>query len=235
MTTTIDCERETIDFDSIHEYLRDNQLPSRDAAVSMSSNAFNQRQVTQTTAAVEEPRDEAPVHHVAQQSQQSPTAGKADELETLWPGVHHDFPQHTVQRSASFYISVGFAAGAVASIVGIIGFFSIQHLTTTAKANTDTSKVMVAGAPQTVAPGGTATASGDVLVPSSGTYQVQAGDTLAGIAVKNYKRVSPRLLDEICKANNMRNANVLSLGQKILLPEYHASNQIAATTNSSVQ
>jgi LysM repeat protein len=234
MTTTIDCERETIDFDSIHEYLRDNQLPSRDAAVSMSSNAFNQRQVTQTTPAVEEPRDEVPVHHqVVQQQPQS--AGKADELETLWPGVHHDFPQHNVQRSASFYISVGFAAGAVASIVGIIGFFSVQHFATTAKANTDSTKVMVAGVPQTVAPGGTATASGDVLVPSSPTYQVQPGDTLAGIAVRNYKRVSPRLLDEICKANNMRNANVLSLGQKILLPEYRASNQIAATTNSSVQ
>lgn len=227
MTTTIDCERETIDFDSIHEYLRDTQLPSRDAAVSMSSSAFNQRQVTE---GAEEPREEVPA--VVQRQQQP---AKADQLEALWPGVHHDFPQHTVQRSASFYISVGFAAGAVASIVGICGFFSIQHLTATAKANTDTSKVMVAGVPQAVAPGGTATASGDVLVPSSPTYQVQAGDTLAGIAVRNYKRVSPRLLDEICRANNMRNANVLSLGQKITLPEYRASNQIAATTNSSVQ
>jgi hypothetical protein len=33
--------------------------------------------------------------------------------------------------------------------------------------------------------------------------------------------VSPRLLDEICKSNNLRNANVLSLGQKLNLPEYH--------------
>jgi nucleoid-associated protein YgaU len=51
--------------------------------------------------------------------------------------------------------------------------------------------------------------------------QVQAGDTLAAIAMRNYKRVSPRLLDEICKANNMRNANVLSLGQKLTLPSYN--------------
>ena len=213
MTTTIDCERETIDFDSIHEYLRDTNLPTRDAAVSMSSSVFNQRQMNEEAKF----ESEAPP--------------KTDELEALWPGVHHDFPQQSVHRSASFYISVGFAAGAVMSIVGILGFFSISHLVT-AKANTDTSKVMVAGVPQTVAPGGTATASGDVLTPSTPTYQVQPGDTLAGIAVRNYKRVSPRLLDEICRANNMRNANVLSLGQKIVLPEYRASNQIAATTTS---
>jgi nucleoid-associated protein YgaU len=62
---------------------------------------------------------------------------------------------------------------------------------------------------------------GEVVAPGSGSYQVQTGDTLAGIALKNYKRVSPRLLDEICKANNLRNANVLSLGQKLALPEYH--------------
>ena len=212
MTTTIDCERETIDFDSIHEYLRETHLPTRDAAVSMSSSLFNQRQMN------EEAKFES-------------EAPKSDELEALWPGVHHDFPQQSVQRSASFYISVGFAAGAVISIAGIFGFFSISHLVT-AKANTDSSKVMVAGLPTSVAPGGTATASGDVLTPSTPTYQVQPGDTLAGIAVRNYKRVSPRLLDEICRANNMRNANVLNLGQKIVLPEYRASNQIAATSTT---
>lgn len=211
MTTTIDCERETIDFDSIHEYLRDTHLPTRDAAVSMSSSVFNQRQMNEEAHF----ETEAP---------------KADELEALWPGVHHDFPQQTVHRSASFYISVGFAAGAVISIAGIFGFFSLSHLVT-AK-GPDNSKVMVAGVPQGVAPGATVSASGDVLTPSTPTYQVQPGDTLAGIATRNYKRVSPRLLDEICRANNMRNANVLSLGQKIVLPEYHASNQIAATSTS---
>jgi LysM domain len=216
MTTTIDCERETIDFDSIHEYLKETHLPTRDAAVSMSSNLFNQRQMNEETVF----ESEAP---------------KTDELEALWPGVHHDFPQQTTHKSASFYISVGFAAGAVISIVGIFGFFSVSHLVT-AKANTDGNKVLVAGVPTAgIAQGGTATASGDVLVPSTPSYQVQPGDTLAGIAVRNYKRVSPRLLDEICRANNMRNANVLSLGQKIVLPEYRASNQIAATTTSPVQ
>jgi hypothetical protein len=221
MTTTIDCERETIDFDSIHEYLRESNsnLPTRDAAVSMSSNLFNQRQMNvEETSSEHEPP-------------------KTDELEALWPGVHHDFPQQSTNtRSASFYLSVGFAAGALLSIVGIFGYFSVSHLVTAkaAPAATAANQVLVAGVP-TGSQGGTATASGDVLVPTTGSYQVQPGDTLAGIAVRNYKKVSPRLLDEICKANNMRNANVLSLGQKIVLPEYRASNQIAATSTSSVQ
>jgi nucleoid-associated protein YgaU len=68
------------------------------------------------------------------------------------------------------------------------------------------------------------------------------GDTLAGIALKNYKKVSPRLLDQICRANNMRNANVLSLGQKLTLPEYKAqttqatqATQVADTGAGRVQ
>ena len=212
MTTTIDCERETIDFDSIHEYLRENHLPTRDAAVGMSSSVFNQR-------------------HMNEEETSDNEAPKTDELEALWPGVHHDFPQQGVPKSASFYLSIGFAAGAVLSIVGIFGFFSISHMVTAKAPTPAANQLMVAGVPAGVQ-GGTATASGDVLTPSTPTYQVQPGDTLAGIAVHNYKRVSPRLLDEICKANNMRNANVLSLGQKIVLPEYRPSNQIAATTTT---
>lgn len=218
MTTTIDCERETIDFDSIHEYLRETHLPTRDAAVSMSSSLFNQRQMNnlEETSSEHEPP-------------------KTDELEALWPGVHHDFPQQsTNNKSASFYLSVGFAAGALLSIVGIFGYFSVSHLVTAKATPATANQVMVAGVPAG-SQGGTATASGDVLVPTTPSYQVQPGDTLAGIAVRNYKRVSPRLLDEICKANNMRNANVLSLGQKIVLPEYRASNQIAAVSTPPVQ
>jgi LysM repeat protein len=70
-------------------------------------------------------------------------------------------------------------------------------------------------------PGQAASVSEEAITPAEPTYEVQSGDTLAAIALRNYKRVSPRLLDEICLANNMKNANVLSLGQKIVLPVYH--------------
>jgi LysM repeat protein len=151
-------------------------------------------------------------------------AHKADELETLWPGLHHDLSAPT-RKSSSFYLTVGFMAGAVISMLGVFGYFGATQLV--AHNNTGEKQVVVAALPggskQTFAPAPAVhtEGSGEAVIPASNTYQVQTGDTLAGIAQKNYKRVSPRLLDEICKANNLRNANVLSLGQKLALPEYH--------------
>jgi LysM repeat protein len=240
MTTTIDCERHTLEFDAVPEYLRDTQvptrdqiqpakvqpareqLPTRDAAVSMSSNLLNQRIMEEDTNRILNFEPDAP---------------KSEELEVLWPGVHHEHNfTPPPKRSASFYISVGFAAGALISLAGVFGFFSVSKLVT-ASTHAD-NKILIAGtAPVTnpIASPSPQAATGDTLVPSAPQYQVQAGDTLAGIAYKNYKRVSPRLLDEIVKANNMRSANVLNLGQKLTLPEYHPSNQIAATTTGTLQ
>jgi LysM repeat protein len=235
MTTTIDCERETIDFDSIHEYLRDAHLPSREAAVSMSSNVFHQRQSSQEAA-----HSQAAAH--SQPAAQAHHDPKSDELETLYPGVHHDFRErhdfshHQPQRASSFYLSIGFAAGALVAMAGVFVFNSVSHMVT-AKSNSPEKTQIAANSGPALTPLPGAPAGGDVLVPATQQYQVQPGDTLAGIALHNYKKVSPRLLDEICRANNMRNANVLSLGQKLVLPEYHpnAAGQIAATPTTSVQ
>jgi LysM repeat protein len=82
------------------------------------------------------------------------------------------------------------------------------------------SGIGTAGGTNNAQPGVVTTATADVIMPTTPTYEVKTGDTLAGIALIAYKRASPRLLDEICRANNMRNANVLSLGQKLVLPEY---------------
>ena len=61
------------------------------------------------------------------------------------------------------------------------------------------------------------------------------GDTLAAIALREYKRVSPRLLDEICRNNGLKNANFLNLGQKINLPNYQAQpTQMAVTPQGQV-
>lgn len=229
MTTTIDCERHTMDFGAVPEYLREAQLPTRDAAVSMSSSMLNQRLIEEDSSRSNNINFE-------------PDTPKSEELEVLWPGVHHEHHDFVPppKRSASFYLSVGFAAGAIISLAGVFGFFSVSKIVTAAKNPAD-NKILVAGVPApaagAAAPAVAAqtTPTGDTLVPAAPQYQVQAGDTLAGIAYKNYKRVSPRLLDEIVRANGMRSANVLSLGQKLTLPEYHPSNQIAATTTGTLQ
>jgi LysM repeat protein len=206
MSTVLDAEREALELESIPEYLSDSPLPSREAAVSMASKVFTERETRS---------EEAPV---------SPVAHKADELETLWPGLHHDLSA-PARKSSSFYLTIGFMAGAFISMLGVFGYFSATQLV--AHNGTGEHRVVVASVPgskaQAAAPAAAVRtdAGGEAVVPASNQYQVQTGDTLAGIAQKNYKRVSPRLLDEICKVNNLRNANVLSLGQKLTLPEYH--------------
>ena len=216
MSTVLDAEREALELDSIPEYLNDSNSPqpSRETAVAMAPRVTAEREV----------RPEAPVPEAV-----SPVAHKADELETLWPGVHHELhgAQAGTGKSPSFYMSVGFMAGAVISALGVIGYFSVSQLVAhnpiadkqvaVASAVAAPSSHLAPAAPSLRTEGGA-----DVLTPSSPQYQVQTGDTLAGIAMKNYKRVSPRLLDEIVKSNNLRNANVLSLGQTLNLPEYHS-------------
>jgi nucleoid-associated protein YgaU len=74
-----------------------------------------------------------------------------------------------------------------------------------------------------------------VVVPLFASYTVKNGDTLASIALQAYKRATPRLLDEICKANGMRNANVLQLGQSLNLPAYHPQARQIASGAASIQ
>ena len=111
-------------------------------------------------------------------------------------------------------------------MLGVFGYFSATQLV--AHNSTGEHREVVASIPgsrqQASAPPASVRtdAGGESVVPASNQYQVQTGDTLAGIAPEKTTGASvARLLDEICKANNLRNANVLSLGQKLNLPEYH--------------
>ena len=49
-------------------------------------------------------------------------------------------------------------------------------------------------------------------------YEVQEGDTMEKIAKNFYGTYSPEKVDAIVKANNMKDANKLSIGQKLLIP-----------------
>lgn len=84
MTTVINCERDSLDFDPVPDFLKDS-LPTREAAVSMSSQALNEREVSRNNRETLLPGPEAP---------------KSDELEALWPGVHHDF-EHAPRKPAA--------------------------------------------------------------------------------------------------------------------------------------
>ena len=204
MATVMNSEREPADLEALPEYVRENKLRSRDSLEFVSTKPQSMVESVPTTS-------------------NEPEGPQTDVLEALWPGVHQDFAAPT-KRPPSFYLTIGFMAGAVISLIGVWIYSLVPNLVAGfTKPNPNT---VVA---QTVTRGGTAKpnqGSEEAVTPTQPTYEVQNGDTLAAIALKNYKRVSPRLLDEICLANNMKNANVLSLGQKLVLPVYHPQMQI---------
>ena len=145
---------------------------------------------------------------------------KPDVLETLWPGLHHQDFSRGVKKTPSFYLMLGFMGGALIALLITWGYSSVSSLFAHfGKLPTGLSQAKLSSNEQELASAGSP--SGEVLIPLVSSYEVQDGDTLAGIALHNYKHISPRLLDSICRANNITDANVLNLGQKLTLPEYH--------------
>jgi nucleoid-associated protein YgaU len=200
MVTATESKPEQLDLEVISEYVR--ELKPRLNELSASANNFTETEILGDKKQFSFPTfpDESP---------------PADVLETLWPGLHHQDFSHTIKKRApGFYLVIGFLAGAV--IVGLFtwcftllsSFFTHNNAAGMAQGKTENSESI------------TSSTDKAVLVPLVATYEVQEGDTLAGIALRNYKHISPRLLDAICRANNLTDANVLNLGQKITLPEY---------------
>lgn len=225
MTIAIESERdnrENFDLESLPEYIRENKVKTREFSLNMSSIKGSD---TDASGEVQPTSPQAGTH--------------SDVLETLWPGVHQEFT-NPPRRGPSFYLTVGFMAGAVISMAGVWTFSAVSHMVASSGTSGGEKQILVAQggvtAPAPVpATHPTVPGAAQVIVPIANTYEVQPGDTLAGIALRNYKHASPRLLDEICKVNGMRNANVLSLGQKLLLPEYRPNASLATSPASSIQ
>jgi len=233
MTTVASRDRDTIEIEPLPEYVREESAYKKEVSNAMPSLNPSSSNNTSSGSYERWERSSSPVVETEEQH--------SDVLEALWPGVHHDFERaaSTTKRGPSFYLTIGFMGGAIVSMLGIWGFSSVSSVVANAGQRTD--KQIVQGQPSKDQAGAQQTAQasaagGDLIVPLATTYEVQSGDTLAVIALRNYKHASPRLLDEICRANGMRNANVLSLGQKITLPEYHrATSQVASTTSNPIQ
>lgn len=56
------------------------------------------------------------------------------------------------------------------------------------------------------------------VAPTSETYTVKDGDTLAGIIIRFYGKYDTTKIEKIRVANGMKNANNLSIGQKLIIP-----------------
>jgi len=209
MVTATESKQEQLDLDTISEYIREAKPRAHD----MPGSANRELSPVANTEKKSAP---LPIFSLKDDIDQSP---QTDVLETLWPGLHHhhDFTHTIKKKTPVFYLIAGFLAGAVVVCLFawcfslLSSFFTHNNslpsgLSQNKSESTEASSVSGTG--------------NKVLVPMVPTYEVQEGDTLAGIALRNYKHISPRLLDSICRANNLTDANVLNLGQKITLPEY---------------
>jgi LysM repeat protein len=254
MTSVLNYEQDKLELESLPEYVRESEASSRDAFVSISTKSLAEREAQRTLAGTgvnaalyagtnagnnsdrayqkDSQRDTGGFNRVTAEVE----APKADELEALWPGVHQDF-LHSPKRTPSFYLMLGFMGGAVVSMFAVWCFSGVSSLVHPSgkvqTANAGQLTAQQAATPVATVPQGSDPSA--ILVPAHPTVTINTGDTLAAIALREYKRVSPRLLDEICRNNGLKNANFLNLGQKINLPNYQAqSTQMAVTPQGQV-
>jgi len=246
MTSVLNYEQDKIELEGLPEYVRESESTSRDAFVNISTRSLAEREAQRMSGVGvlstgsherqyqrDSQRDTGGFNRVTAEVE----APRTDELEALWPGVHHDF-LHSPKRKPSFYLMLGFMGGAFVSMFVIWGFAGVSQLMhgngQPQTANTAPTQAAQQAAPPVAAvpQGGD---QGAMLVPAHSTITIATGDTLAAVALREYKRVSPRLLDEICKNNGLKNANFLNLGQKINLPNYTPqSTQMAVTPQGQV-
>lgn len=236
----INYDQTKVEVDGLPEYVRDSEIGSRDAFVSISTRSLAEREAYRTASSERQSQRDTGTFNRVSVEVDTP---RTDELEALWPGVHQDF-LHSPKRTPSFYLTLGFLAGAFISMIGVWGYSAVSGMMASGSnagpaagnkvvaaaagnAAVNTAQASAASVPQ----GGDPNA---LLVPAHPTVEIATGDTLAGIALREYKRVSPRLLDEICRANGLKNANFLSLGQKITLPNYQPAAQVAASAGAQV-
>ncbi len=224
MATVIESKEKQLDVDSISEYEREEDA-AKPQAKSHTKDLFKPAsEVISVARAIKSVVLPVQAGGVGQSqgaagSIDNVNSSIPDVLETLWPGIHQDFSHSvTVKRAPSYYLTLGFMGGAIIALIVAWSFTSISSLfanygkaSSTLNQNKITSTTVASDAASNTG----------VRLPLASTYEVQDGDTLAGIALQNYKHISPRLLDEICKANNLTDANVLNTGQKLVLPEYH--------------
>lgn len=163
---------------------------------------------------------------------------KSDELEVLWPGVHHELIPNA-KRTPSFYMMLGFIGGAVVSLA-VVGVYSLASAKIADGSGANAKSIVIAkGAVSNAAPKETMNSNtvdpSSVIVPVSSTYEVKTGDTLASIALTNYKKVTPRLIDAIVEHNKLKSAHMLGLGQKLNLPPYQTqTSKLASGTQDRV-
>jgi hypothetical protein len=133
------------------------------------------------------------------------------ELDVLWQGFKVN---HREERSAGFYLTVGFVTGAICAVLmafvinlGTPSKDNISDLNLWKKANTKPTV--------NIAPSTQAGIAGSLKTTE---YQVKSGDTLGAIAYKFYGVDSPDKVNRIQTVNKLKSPDDLQIDQKLIIP-----------------
>ena len=138
---------------------------------------------------------------------------KDKELGVLWQSVNSHAKM--AEKSVIAYFTTGFFAGV---IVTLIMTTLISCLVNYSSNRADDFKLTPKEQKMekiALEPADTATA---VTSGKYENYEVKSGDTLAGIVLRFYGVYSVDKMDAIQKANGMKSADALSIGQKLIIP-----------------
>ncbi len=136
------------------------------------------------------------------------------ELDVLWQGYRVNSKE---EKSPIVYLCIGFVAGVVGMLVmsAIFNFGNpskdnLAELKLWQQTNTKPAVAAVSVSPSVE--------NNRPTAASTAEYKVKSGDTLEGIAYRFYGSGSPSKIDKIQIANNLRSAQFIRIGQKLVIP-----------------
>lgn len=133
------------------------------------------------------------------------------ELDLLWQNFKVN---QKSDKSPNVYLATGFIAGVVTTIItgaviglSMNGIVSAPHISVDKKANVKNEKLNFVPAAEQAA---------EALTDE--VYTVQSGDTMESILTRFYGGYTQERAWAVMNANNMKNPNKLSIGQKLTIP-----------------
>lgn len=133
------------------------------------------------------------------------------ELDVLWQNFKLS---QKSEKSPSVYLATGFIAGIAATVItGAIiglssnGIISAHNLSSAHKANVKQESLNFVPAAEQAA-----------AAVTEEVYTVQSGDTMESILTRFYGGYTQERAWKVMNANNMKNPNKLSIGQKLVIP-----------------
>ena len=138
---------------------------------------------------------------------------KEKELDVLWQNFKVNQKD---DKSPGIYLATGFIAGAIAMLImtTLLSFTvrdkNSSNIEGPAKIKNENAKITLIPADKS--------ANEQITQDLSETYTVRDGDTLESIIIRFYGQYDHLKVEKIRVANKMRNPNMLSIGQKLIIP-----------------